>query len=92
MKSAPEDNCLKDLFQVPWSTGCLSLHPDLPQRVSKVTSYSSMGFSLCRGRWQRALSLLKERKVKLLSHVRLFATPRMVARQVVLATSPLSFS
>ena len=32
------------------------LHPELPQGLLKVNSYSSMGFSLLRGRWQMSLS------------------------------------
>ena len=32
-----------------------SLHPELPQGLLKVNSYSSVGFSLHRGRWQMPL-------------------------------------
>ena len=32
-----------------------SLHPELPQGLMKASSCSSMGFSLCRGRWQMPL-------------------------------------
>ena len=40
--------------QIPWSTEC-SLHPELPQGMLKVNSYSSVGFHLCKGRWQTPL-------------------------------------
>ena len=32
-----------------------SLHPELPQGLLKVNTYSSMGFNLHRGRWQMPL-------------------------------------
>ena len=32
-----------------------SLEPELPQGLLKVNSYSSMGFNLCKGRWQMPL-------------------------------------
>ena len=54
MNSVPEKYLIsKDLFhQFPWSTECLSLHPELPPGVLKVNSCGSAGLSLRRGRWQ----------------------------------------
>ena len=56
IKSIPNNIRLsKDLsHQIPWSTECLS-PPELPQRLSKVNSYSSTGFNLHRGGWQMPL-------------------------------------
>ena len=52
MKSVPKNiQPSKDLsHQIPGEKSA-SLHPELPQGVLKVNSCSSMGFSLCRGRW-----------------------------------------
>ena len=57
MQSVPENIQLsKDLFhQFPWSTERLALHSDSPSGVLKVSSCSSTGFNLLRGRWQMPL-------------------------------------
>ena len=56
MKSVPENTQpSKELsHQIPGAQSA-SLHPELPQRVLKISSCSSAGFSLCRGRWQMPL-------------------------------------
>jgi hypothetical protein len=54
--SVPKDIQLsKDLFhQIPGAQNA-SLHPELPQRVLKVNSCNSAGFSLHGSRWQMPL-------------------------------------
>ena len=56
IKSVPKNIQLsKDLsHQIPWSTERASVHPELPQGLL-VNSYSSLGFSLHRSRWQMPL-------------------------------------
>ena len=50
-----ELNWYEDLtHQIPWSTEFLTA-PWTPQELLQVSSYSSVVFNLCRGRWQNAL-------------------------------------
>ena len=52
MQSAPENIYLKTCFTRFPGAQSVSLHTELPQGELKVSSYSSRGFSLHRGRWQ----------------------------------------
>ena len=56
-KSVPENICPSgDVFhQFPWSTECLRLRPEFPVGVSQVSSCSTTGSQLRRGRRQRPL-------------------------------------
>ena len=88
MKPVSENISLStDLFhQFPWSTQCLILHLEFPSGVLRVSSCSSTGFSLCRGRWQTPLLVLfGSVQFSQLSHVQLFAIPWTAAYQASLS-------
>ena len=88
MKPVSENISLStDLFhQFPWSTQCLILHLEFPSGVLRVSSCSSTGFSLCRGRWQTPLLVLfGSVQFSRLSHVQLFAIPWTAAYQASLS-------